>query len=45
MSYSTGAVARDVSRSTFAADAALLAVAVMWGASYPVTKSALVVRI
>ncbi len=41
MSYPTGAVARDASRSTFAADAAVLAVAVVWGASYPVAKSAL----
>lgn len=41
MSYPISAVKRDVSRSTFAADAAVLAVAVVWGASYPVTRSAL----
>lgn len=41
MSLSSSAVARNVPRSTLLADAAVLGVAVVWGASYPVTKSAL----
>ena len=34
-------MARTVRRSTLPVDAAVLGVAVVWGASYPVTKSAL----
>ncbi len=41
MSHPSGTMARTVPRSTLPADAAVLGVAVVWGASYPVTKSAL----
>ena len=41
MSHPSSAVARNVHRSTLLSDAAVLGVAVVWGASYPVTKSAL----
>ena len=41
MSHSSSAVAQNVHRSTLLADAAVLGVAVVWGASYPVTKTAL----
>lgn len=41
MSYPSGAMARAVHRSTLPADAAVLSVAIVWGASYPITKSAL----
>lgn len=41
MSHSPGILAQGARRSTLVADAAVLAVAVVWGASYPVTKSAL----
>lgn len=41
MSNQSGTMARSVHRSTLPADAAVLGIAVVWGASYPVTKSAL----
>ena len=41
MSHPSGTMARTVHRSTLPADAAVLGIAVVWGASYPVTKSAL----
>ncbi|MDX7952540.1 DMT family transporter [Lichenihabitans sp. Uapishka_5] len=41
MFHPSGAVTRSISRSTLPADAAVLGVAVVWGASYPVTKGAL----
>lgn len=41
MSHSSGTIVQGARPSTLAADAAVLAVAVVWGASYPVTKSAL----
>ncbi len=41
MSCSSGIAAPAARRSTLAADAAVLAIAVVWGASYPVTKGAL----
>lgn len=41
MSHPSGTMTRALHRSTLPADAAVLGVAVVWGASYPVTKSAL----
>lgn len=41
MSHPSGTMERTVHRSTLLADAAVLGIAVVWGASYPVTKSAL----
>ena len=41
MSHPSSTMARTVPRSTLPADAAVLGVAVVWGASYPVTKGAL----
>ncbi|MDP9840380.1 drug/metabolite transporter (DMT)-like permease [Neorhizobium huautlense] len=41
MTHPSGKMAQGVHRSTLAGDAAVLGIAVVWGASYPVTKSAL----
>ncbi|ALN71865.1 hypothetical protein M673_04010 [Aureimonas sp. AU20] len=41
MTHPSGTMARTGQRSTLPADAAVLAIAVVWGASYPVTKGAL----
>ncbi|KQT44470.1 hypothetical protein ASG43_14095 [Aureimonas sp. Leaf454] len=41
MSHPSGTAAQGAHRSTFAADAAVLGIALVWGASYPATKSAL----
>ena len=41
MTHPSGTMTRGVHHSTLAGDAAVLGIAVVWGASYPVTKSAL----
>jgi drug/metabolite transporter (DMT)-like permease len=41
MSHPSGAIERTAHWSTLSADAAVLGIAVTWGASYPVTKGAL----
>lgn len=41
MFHPSGTIERTAHRSTLLADAAVLGIAVVWGASYPVTKSAL----